>query len=273
MKKKYYFSIASVFKNESWILKEWIEHYKFHGADHIYLVNDFSTDNYLHILKPYINYGFVTLYQNDIKDYYLNRQIDINNKFFKPVLNETQWLAQVDLDEFLYSPKEIDIKIILKKYIDYSAIISNWVYFGSNGHEKQPKYVVEGFTKRHEYDSKVYMKPAGLPEQFVTFAGEKVIVNSNFEVNSFNIHDVDINGIKINLSYKTRSEPEILINHYQLQSKEYWEKIKMGRDTDVNNWFPEKRSMYEHKIMDISSVDDFGLYEQNEGLFYENSIS
>ena len=39
MNKKYYFSVASMFRNEAWNLKEWIEHYKFHGADHIYLID------------------------------------------------------------------------------------------------------------------------------------------------------------------------------------------------------------------------------------------
>ena len=52
---KYYFSVASMFKNESWSLKEWIEHYKLHGADHVYLVDDFSDDDYLPILQPYID--------------------------------------------------------------------------------------------------------------------------------------------------------------------------------------------------------------------------
>ena len=44
MKNKYYFSIASMFKNESWGLKEWIDHNYFHGVDHIYLINDFSEE-------------------------------------------------------------------------------------------------------------------------------------------------------------------------------------------------------------------------------------
>ena len=53
--KKYFFSIGAIFKNESHILKEWVEHYLFHGVDHMFLINDKSTDNYLEILEPYIN--------------------------------------------------------------------------------------------------------------------------------------------------------------------------------------------------------------------------
>ena len=45
MRHKYYFSVAAMFTNESWTLKEWVEHYKLQGADHIYLVDDFSDDD------------------------------------------------------------------------------------------------------------------------------------------------------------------------------------------------------------------------------------
>jgi len=37
--------IGAVFKNESHIMIEWIEHYLSHGVDTIYLINDESTDN------------------------------------------------------------------------------------------------------------------------------------------------------------------------------------------------------------------------------------
>jgi len=265
--KKYYFSVASVFKNESWGMKEWLDHYKFHGVDHVYLVNDFSTDNYLPILQPYIDEGFVTLYKNDNPERYTGRQVDINNKFFKPILKETQWLAQLDLDEFLYSPQEIDIKNILKKYCDYSAIVSNWVYFSSNGLKKQPKYVVEGFTKRCDYNDEVFMHVGGRGMERVTFDGSKIIVNTDYNVGSFNIHDIDVDGNKINLSYKGKEIPELLINHYQLQSREYWEKVKMNRG-DVNHWFNgSPRGFDAYDNMDIGNIDDCRLYQQNLKLF------
>ena len=63
----YYFSIGAIFKNESHILKEWLDHYFFHGVDHIYLINDNSTDKFLEILKPYIVKNVVTLYNCDEK--------------------------------------------------------------------------------------------------------------------------------------------------------------------------------------------------------------
>jgi hypothetical protein len=33
---RYKFSVGAIFKNEEHILKEWIEHYIHHGADHFF---------------------------------------------------------------------------------------------------------------------------------------------------------------------------------------------------------------------------------------------
>ena len=36
----YNLSILAMFKNESWIIKEWIEHYLLEGVDHFYLIDN-----------------------------------------------------------------------------------------------------------------------------------------------------------------------------------------------------------------------------------------
>ena len=261
-KKKHYLSVASIFKNETWGIKEWLEHYKFHGVDHVYLVNDFSSDRYQPILKPYIENGFVSLFHNDISAMYRGRQVDINNKFFKPIVNETQWIAQVDCDEYLYSPKDINLKNIIKKYEIYAGIAANWVCFNSNNHVKQPPSIVKYFTKRCEYDASVSVNNPTRGYETATFNAQKMILNTNFKINSFDIHSADIDGKTINLSYGGLDDPLVLINHYQLQSQEYWETIKMKR-TDMNYWNPI-RDMNEHRTMDIGDVDDFRLSKQND---------
>tara|TARA_B000000609_G_C24138390_1_gene329704 strand:- start:54 stop:995 length:942 start_codon:yes stop_codon:yes gene_type:complete len=292
--KKYYLSVATIFKNESWAMKEWLEHYYFHGVDHVYLVNDFSSDRYLPILQPYIDMGFVTLFHNDISGKYdevddygktiddkLNRgqdkkklikelhgfrgrQVEINNKFFKPILNETKWIAQVDCDEFLYSPKHIDLKKIIEQYESYGGIIANWVCFNSNGHVKQPPSIVKHFTKRCEYDASVIVNTPSRGDERVTFDATKMILNTDYKINSFDIHEADIEGKTINLSYYGLDDPLLLINHYQLQSQEYWEKIKMKRG-ELNYWNPI-RDMNEHRSMDIGNIEDYRLSKQNDNM-------
>jgi hypothetical protein len=265
---KYYLSVTSIFKNESWGMKEWLDHYKFHGVDHVYLVNDFSTDDYLSILQPYIEDGFVTLYQNDNPERYTGRQIDMNNKFFKPIFKESQWLANVDLDEYLYSPKTKDLKNILRKYESHAGVIANWVWFNSNGHITQPKFVVEGFTKRCEYNQQIYMKPPGLPPEWVQFNAPKLILNSNFNVQSFETHTAITDGNMVNISTQAMPDnPELLINHYQLQSREYWQNVKMNRG-DVNHWFKGSPRDFEgYESMDVGDIEDLRLWEQNREMY------
>ncbi|MCI9362446.1 MAG: glycosyltransferase family 92 protein, partial [Hungatella sp.] len=59
--KKYKVSICAIFKDESSVLREWIEYHLIVGVEHFYLYNNDSIDNYKEILDPYINKGIVTL--------------------------------------------------------------------------------------------------------------------------------------------------------------------------------------------------------------------
>jgi hypothetical protein len=265
---KYYLSVAAIFKNETMGLSEWIKHYIHHGFDHIYLVNDFSEDNYLEILQPYIDSNYVTLFENDISDKYYGRQVDINNKYFIPIMNQTKWLAIVDLDEFLYSPREIDVKKILRNHEDAAAIYVAWVWFNSNGHISQPKNIVEGFTKRAEYFADVYMKRPGMEPTIVIFAADKIIYNTDYDFYTLDVHTAYTNGQIKTLSYKTnREDPELLLNHYQLQSLEYWDKVKLNRG-DVNWLYSgEPRDHEGRNLMDFGNIEDKRLYEQNKDIF------
>lgn len=275
MTNKYYFSVAALFKNESWGLKEWIEHYKLHGADHIYLVDDFSEDEYLSILQPYIDSGYVTLFKSDIKERYVGRQLDITNKYLLPIANESKWIAQVDLDEFLYSPKVVDLKEVLKKYESYGRIITNWVWFNSSDFIDHPKGgIVKNFVKRAEYNARVFctlysnaaINGQNEPE-WQNLDAPKCIVNTNFGIQSFTVHDAINSGPSINLSYKTNiDDPELLLNHYQLQSREYWVKVKMDRG-DCNHWYTgNRRGFHAFYSLDIGDIVDMRLAEQNKGI-------
>ena len=223
MSKKHYLSIGTMFKNESWGLKEWIDHNKFHGVDHIYLINDFSEDDYLPILQPYIDEGYVTLFHNEVKDRFIGRQIVITNNYFLPIANDSQWFANIDVDEYLYSPKEIDLKKVLQKYTDYGRVITNWVWFNSNGFVNQPDGIVQNFIKRGEYNLEVmatlysyYAENGQFEPELQRLSAPKAIVNTDFGVEQFNVHDILNGGPTINLSFKSNPEdPELLLNHYQ----------------------------------------------------------
>lgn len=231
---KYEFTIGATFKNEGHILDEWVRHYKYHGIDHIYLINDNSTDNYQTILEPYIKMGYVTLYNHTTKVPEPRQQYTYE-LYLRPVFKDTKWMAIIDLDEFIYSPINIDLKQVLRKHDDCSAIFLNWIMFGSSGHIEQPKYVTQSFTKRmkaKEASGKTLFKTAFLKKKLIE------------------VHFVEVDG-------KTITTDDILINHYNIQSWSFFERVKMSRGdvaTDVNvrdkNYFIK----CDHKEMDDNKL-------------------
>ena len=70
--------LIATFKNESQILKEWLEHYISQGVDRFFLVDNDSNDNYYDIIKPYVDSGIVVL----VIDRRPNSQIKSYNEHF-----------------------------------------------------------------------------------------------------------------------------------------------------------------------------------------------
>jgi len=58
---KYRISLCLIFKNEAPFLKEWLDYHLSIGIDHFYLYNNNSDDDYMDIVKPYVDKGIVTL--------------------------------------------------------------------------------------------------------------------------------------------------------------------------------------------------------------------
>jgi hypothetical protein len=247
----YNFCICAVFKNEAHILEEWLTHYIFHGVEHFYLVNDNSNDAFESIINKYSTN--ITLFHNDIETPNVGRQVLIYNKYFRPILNESNWFAILDLDEFLYSPNNINLQNIFEKYNNYTQICVDWLHFGSNEHLYQPQSVVEGFMKRAKLDtSKLYYS-------------YKSIFRGN-ALKQFNIHSHSVTGQEIKLKYEEDNIPDLIINHYSIQSQDFFLKIKATRG-DINNWMETTnyiRNLDLFKMYDINDIYDDRLFNQNK---------
>jgi hypothetical protein len=250
----YNLSVGAIFKNESHSLKEWIEHYLFHGVEHIYLINDNSNDNFEEILKPYIEKEIVTLF-NCNYNYYLGRQRDMLSFYFLPILQDTNWLIIVDLDEYLWSPNNID----LKKELDNCQLISQiqlvHSLYGSNGHLKQPEFLVKSFTKRAIE---------------IPFKNYKYIINSKFKFTYLNVHHADYeNPEEEKISFLLLGPEYFILNHYSCQSKDFWINVKCTRG-DCDNFTNRTEELFSY--YDINEIEDLGLWEQNKDMEIYNDI-
>ena len=252
--------LCAVFKNESHILSEWIQHYLCRGVEHIYLINDYSTDNFLPIINKYSSK--VTLFHNDIVTKNVGRQSKIYEKYLRPILKTSKWFMIIDLDEFLYSPTKKTFSEILSTNDDCSQIKVDWLHFGSNGHEYQPYCVVSGFTKRAEFN---------IDKEYYHC---KTLCKSEFLI-SFLVHEHEVHGITKHFAYNEDQVPDLVINHYNLQSQEFYYSVKATRG-DCDNWMEHVSNSRDKKLFnsnDINEIEDLRLFEQNKYIKDFNKIS
>lgn len=143
---KYFIAVACIIKNEGPYLKEWLEYHKLIGVEHFYVYDNESTDDTKDILKPYIDSGEVTYIYYPGRDKQDEAYLDACRNF----ADETQWLAVIDLDEFIVLHKNSNLQEFMAAFYDCSQVSLHWVIYGSSGYEEKPDgLVLENFTK-HE---------------------------------------------------------------------------------------------------------------------------
>lgn len=252
--KKYRVSICAIFKNEAAYLREWIEFHKIVGVEHFYLYNNFSTDNYLDILKPYIDDDTVSLLDWNFE----HQQMQCYKDAIKRFSSETNWLGFIDIDEFVVPNSTDNIFDYLKDFYHYPAVLIYWKLFGASGnlHRDKKSLVINDFTvsaDKYSDIGKCFYNTAydyydckdndlGMHHKFwASFKNKKLSPINEFGFPSFNEH---WNPVKKNINYKNFP---IQINHYFTKSfDEYIEKSSRG---DV--FFKESKLTIEH------------FYEQN----------
>ena len=127
--------LCLICKNENLYIKEFIDHYKSLGYDHIFIYdnNDFNEEKLEDITKKYINDGYISIinYKGDKQKPQFRVYIDCyekNNKNY-------DWLSFFDADEFLeLKPKGIKIQEFLdnKRFNNCQNIKFNWVIYSDN---------------------------------------------------------------------------------------------------------------------------------------------
>ena len=141
---RYKVSICAIFKDEASYLKEWLEFHKIVGVEHFYLYNNFSSDNYLEILTPYIANKEVTLIDWPVPQGQMMAYKDCVEKY----RDESQWIGFIDLDEFVCPNEHDTITDFLESFKNRPIVIIYWKYFGSSGlvERKKDSLVTESFV-------------------------------------------------------------------------------------------------------------------------------
>ncbi|GDZ95224.1 methyltransferase FkbM family protein [Planktothrix agardhii CCAP 1459/11A] len=145
-------SICAIMKNEAPYLMEWLEFHKLVGVERFYLYNNNSTDETLNIIEPYIKSGQVILHNWPFSP---GQQTLAYEHCLGTYCFESQWIAFIDLDEFLYPTEHQNLRDILKEFSGVPAVGVNMLYFGTSGHLTRPDGLqIENFTMRGTDDFK-----------------------------------------------------------------------------------------------------------------------
>ncbi|MEG4583368.1 FkbM family methyltransferase [Microcoleus sp. MON1_C5] len=210
-------SVGAIMKDEAPYLIEWLEFHKIVGVERFYLYNNNSADNTIDILQPYVQSGEVILHHWPVTP----GQISAYEHCLSAYKTESEWIAFIDLDEFIFPSEKDDLKEVLNEFDGVAGVGVNELFFGSSGHEFRPEGLqIEHFTKRSadNFDRNKYVKSIVRPKQiirpscphfFIPISKDTFSVTENMEVLSSSIAEkTSVQKLRIN-HYYTRSQEEM----------------------------------------------------------------
>ena len=236
------FGLLAMFKNEAMGIREWIEHYLWQGVDTILLLDNNSTDDWKSKIVGLEDR--VTVIPAPAK----HAQNPQYNSIGIPWMKErnVDVLAILDLDEFMFGADGVS----LRKHVEGifgstnrpSRIFCKWKVFGSSGLDRQPASIRKSFTWRQD----------------------KTPDYANVKSISW-LADIPDGGADLHASHVTgrveECPPTIQLNHYAIQSRQYFEEIKMTRGAADSEIHEHVRTWQYFKDYDHHEVEDTTLKE------------
>jgi hypothetical protein len=277
---RYYLAVCSMFQNEARFMREWLEFHKIVGVQHFYLYNNNSTDDYMGILRDYIDRGEVELFDWP----HANKLLAAQNSAFNDALNcfrgVARWVAFIDLDEFLFPVRVNGLCEFLKDYEAFGAVCANWVMYGTSDVEKIPEWglLTEYLVKREKIGNK-HIKSIVQPEKAKYFHNCPHFVwfkDGYYQVNADKVRFQGPFSPYIAID-------KLRINHYWARDKYYVYNVKIPRVEalhanhmviDNDSWYIPRseskamtaRQWVEAIIEIINQVEDRTIYKYMDQL-------
>jgi hypothetical protein len=234
-------AVCAIFKDERKYLLEWIVYHKMIGFDHFVLYDNASTDGGKEAVLKTAAREFVDIIHWPLRP----GQLSAYQHFCENFSQYYDWVAFLDLDEFLHLLIDHDVKQLLTRRGEHNAILINWLNFGPSGQVVRPAGLVIGnYTHRLPEDSAINrhvkslvrtaaLAGTGATAHVPTFGGDAchpgggTIGKDPIQPQAF--HDVAV------------------INHYYTRSWEDWcHKAKRGR-VSVNSGYEIELFRYHQK--------------------------
>jgi hypothetical protein len=112
-------TVMAILKNEAPNMEEWLCHHLAIGVDHFFLYDNGSTDELHEVLKPYADHGIVTTVYFPMR----GLQRDANNHVVRFFGDTAEWIAYVDIDEFLVPEHDEPIGAVMARFPDAEQVL------------------------------------------------------------------------------------------------------------------------------------------------------
>jgi hypothetical protein len=253
---EYKLAMCTMFKNEAPFLKEWIEYHRMIGVEHFYLYNNDSDDDFDAVLKPYIEKNIVELIDwhscpehgswDRKYDTFIPYQISAFNDCFKNrALGKSQWVAVIDVDEFivpLYGKESLIYFLDDKAANNVGSVSFFWRCFGTSEIDdlKEGDLVTEKFIRRaansHNWHSltKCIHRPEAIgtcmvhhAENFVSPYISQKITTQMFRINHYWFRSRNFTMKRRKMTVETLLDYEKPFNAvYDISMQQYLEELK-----------------------------------------------
>ena len=231
---------------------EWIVHHLNLGFTHIYI--------YDHLSRNPLQNQFIGLpvTVNRINRRFLNKTIVMKQSIQIATDQKNDYMIYLDCDEFLILNDDTNVGSFLNRYNNYDQIGVNWLLFGSNYHDNDPKgSIIENYTRSEgilNMHIKSFIKlPAKLKKVCNAHVYNLESMNKSIGTNYKLLNDKTPWFFENNDNY---NDVSAYIAHYVYQSYETYlnRKVKLPRDDST-------------RYRDVLSKEEIhNSYNQNETL-------
>ena len=221
-------AVCAIFKNEAPYLLEWIAWHHAAGVAHFFLYDNDSSDDGAAVIQRSPLAGLVTLTRWPFRP----GQLPAYQHFIANFAATCDWVAFIDVDEFIVPLREKTIGAVLDQRRDFAAVLVHWRVFGPSGHVARPDgLVVQNYTMRMPDDD-----PANRHVKSIVRCASLVDVTHNPHVFVLRGEACDASGRPVtNIAIQPSAcHTDLVINHYQTRSRADWAD-KIGRGSAMFN--------------------------------------
>ena len=225
---KYNIIICAILKDETPYLIEWVEHHLKIGVDHFVLYDNNSVIPAKQTLESYIEKGVVEVVDCKITN---SPHLKAYVHCLYNMHGRAEWIAYIDIDEFIILKKHNDIYGFLKDYEEYAGVCMNWVIYTANNHITQPEgLVMQNYTEATPDDFSVNRHIKSIVQPKVV----NTIDSSHFARYDEGYYAVNEKYEFVYHAHSDFSNEIVQLNHYFTKSFEEWLfKIERGVSDSV----------------------------------------